>query len=218
MSGARNKHSWILNTSCILHSKSNMRANFNQYTDEQLISFLQGDEHRALTELYNRYWKRLFLVAANILDSAEIAEECVQNVFVSLWNRRKKLELSHSVHTYLSVAVKYQSLTALTRNKRRKEKISDEKWYDTLHSDSPESEFIVKELTKRIEASINKLPPQCQLIFRMSREEGKSMNFISQELNLSLNTVKMHLKIANKKLRDDLLVFLPFILILFSGK
>lgn len=194
-----------------------MSPNINQYSDQELVLRLEEDSQQALVILYNRYWDKLFVVAANLLDSAEEAEECVQNVFVSLWNRRKGLVLSYSLSTYLSVAVKYQSLSALARSKRRKEALAKGELLDNIDSISPESEFIAKELMLRIESSINKLPQQCQLVFRMQQEQGMSVKSIADNLNLSTNTIKMHLKIANKKLRDDLLILLPFILHLLSN-
>src|SRR5690606_31703940 len=131
---------------------------------------------------------RLFVVAANLLACAEEAEECVQNVFVSLWNRRENLELTHTLHTYLTVAIKYQALTVLARRQRNREQgWSKQRADEFVDRASPESAFITKELMQHIEESINRLPPQCQLIFRMRREEDKSLKTIAKELGISEN-------------------------------
>ncbi len=191
-------------------------SNYKHSSDEELVLLLAEGRQWALVAIYNRYWDKLFLVAANLLDSAEEAEECVQNVFIGLWKRRENLQLTHALSTYLSVAVKYQSLTAMARNQRRRGQVSDEEWADAADVVSPESEFLAKELSQRIEASINRLPSQCRLIFKMRREQDMSVKMIASELNLSENTIKMHLKIANRKLRDDLLAVLPVIITLFG--
>lgn len=189
-----------------------MNTDRNQYSDEELVRQLALNKQQALVYLYDRYWDRLFVVAANLLDNAEEAEECVQNVFVGLWNRRKNLRLTHTLRTYLSVAIKYQALTTLARRQRRREQsLPDQGADEPLDRISPESAFIAKELRQRIEQSVNRLPPQCQLVFRMSREQEKSVKAIAGELGLSENTVKMHLKNANKKLRNDLLLFIFFL-------
>ncbi|MBK1440207.1 RNA polymerase sigma-70 factor [Parapedobacter sp. ISTM3] len=192
--------------------------NYTDYNDDELVMLLKQSKQKALVAIYNRYWDKLFVVAANLLGSAEEAEECVQNVFVGLWNRRETIQLSHTLNTYLSVAVKYQSLSAMARNQRRQEVVHQEEWTDPMEAVSPESAFIAKELRQRIEQSINRLPPQCQLVFRMSREQDMSVKAIAEALNLSENTVKMHLKNANKKLRNDLLAFLPLMLALIAGR
>ncbi|WP_177180932.1 RNA polymerase sigma factor [Parapedobacter koreensis] len=188
--------------------------NYTNYHDDELVVLLRQSKQQALAAIYNRYWDKLFVTSANLLGSAEEAEECVQNVFVGLWNRRETLQINHTLNTYLSVAVKYQSLSAMARNHRRREAARGEQWTDPVELLSPESAFMAKELRQRIEQSINRLPPQCQLVFRMSREQDMSVKAVAEALNLSENTVKMHLKNANKKLRDDLLAFLPVMLAL----
>ena len=193
-------------------------SDYKHSSDEELVLLLAEGRQRALVAIYNRYWDKLFLVAANLLDNVEEAEECVQNVFIGLWKRRENLQLTHALSTYLSVAVKYQSLTAMARNQRRRGQLSDEERADAVDVVSPESEFLAKELSQRIETGINGLPSQCQLVFRMSREKDMSVKAIAHELNLSENTIKMHLKIANKKLRDQLLAVLPLLIALIGDK
>ncbi len=190
-----------------------MHSDLNQYTDEELVLQLAGSNQRALVNLYDRYWDKLFVVAANLLDNPEEAEECVQNVFLGLWNRRENLKLTHTLHTYLAVSVKYQSLTALARRHRQREQMPEPGYEaaEPIDDLSPERALLAKELMERIEQSVNRLPSQCQLVFRMSREQDKSVKTIAEELGLSENTVKMHLKIANKKLRDDLLIIIFFL-------
>jgi len=195
-----------------LQQKVRVRTDYSQYSDEDIVYQLETGNQRALVNLYNRYWDKLFVVAANLLGNAEEAEECVQNVFIGLWNRRKRLKLTHTLSTYLAVAVKYQALTVLARRKREREQMTPQDApIEPIENASPESQLIAEELMQRIMQSINRLPPQCQLVFRMSREQDKSVKTIAAELRLSENTVKMHLKNANKKLRDDLLIIIFFL-------
>lgn len=186
-----------------------LHFDYNQYTDDELLTKLRESKQQALVALYNRYWDKLFVAAGNLLESAEEAEECVQNVFVALWKRRESLQLTHKLTTYLATAVKYQALTALARRKRERECLLDATHVpEPVANTSPEEELFAKELKERIEAHINLLPPQCQLVFRMSREQDKPVKTIARELGLSENTVKMHLKNANRKLRGDLLALI----------
>jgi len=187
-------------------------TDYSQYSDSDLLKELQRNQEAALVAIYNRYWDKLFVVAVHLLNRAEEAEECVQNVFLSLWKRRKTLRLNHSLHTYLAVSIKYQCLTLLARLHRRYRHTEWDETLDLIDVLSPESSYIAKELEHRIEQSINRLPPQCKLVFRMSREKVMTVRAIAEELQLSENTVKMHLKNATKKLRGDLLVLIPMIL------
>jgi RNA polymerase sigma-70 factor (ECF subfamily) len=64
--------------------------------------------------------------------------------------------------------------------------------------------LILKELQAKIDNAINELPPQCQLVFRLSRQEGLSVKEIAEKLSLSENTVKSHLKKANRDIQGNL--------------
>lgn len=190
-------------------------TDYNQYSDDDLLQELRCGNDLALVALYNRYWDRLFVVAAHLLGRSEEAEECVQNVFLSLWKRCKALKINYSLHAYLAVSVKYQSLTLLAQAHRRHTQMEWNDALDFIDTISPEESYMAKELQHRIEQSINRLPAKCQLIFRMSREKDMAIKAIAQELQLSENTVKMHLKSAMKKLRGDLLILIPILLISF---
>jgi RNA polymerase sigma-70 factor (ECF subfamily) len=52
-----------------------------------------------------------------------------------------------------------------------------------------------------ISNAVNQLPPQQRLVYSLSRDEGLKYNEIADQLNLSKNTVKAHLKKALSTLR-----------------
>lgn len=195
-----------------------MNSNFNfthsiygTLSDNELIARIKVGDESALESLYDKYWKPMFVVGGNILHNDQDVEECIQNVFISLWKRRAELEITKSVEFYLAVSIKYQALTCLMREKRRSRLIdsSAERLTDNYTPDMP---ILARELADRISSSINKLPPTCRLVFELKKEEGFSVQDIADELNISPNTVKMHLKIAYRKLKSDLLYYLPVIL------
>jgi RNA polymerase sigma-70 factor (ECF subfamily) len=78
----------------------------NTYNDHELVRLLKQSDQEAMREIYDRYWDKLLAVAVNRLSIEEEAEECVQDVFLSLWKRREGLVLKHELSTYLWVAVK----------------------------------------------------------------------------------------------------------------
>ena len=69
---------------------------------------------------------------------------------------------------------------------------------------NPENFYIEVDLIRRIEQSIDALPPKRQEIFRLSREQGLKYKEIAETLKISVKTVEAQMGLALKHLRDDL--------------
>jgi RNA polymerase sigma-70 factor (ECF subfamily) len=65
-----------------------MSITYAQYDDAYLLQLMADDDDRAFTEIYNRYWDRLFYVAGIKCRDTALAEEIVQDIFLDLWSRR----------------------------------------------------------------------------------------------------------------------------------
>ena len=89
--------------------------------DSELLRLLKQDHASAFQELYNRYWHKLYYLAHKRLKSATAAEEIVQNVFVTLWHKRKKLDIGE-LSPYLAASTRYAVYRHLVSEKRRAEK------------------------------------------------------------------------------------------------
>ena len=68
----------------------------------------------------------------------------------------------------------------------------------------PENLFLGRELAKELEREVNKLPPRCQLIYRMIREDGLKYRQVAEALNISLKAVENQMLIAMKRIRSIL--------------
>lgn len=79
---------------------------YSIYDDKVLLTHLQSDDAAAFTEIYNRYWDRLFFVAHRRLKSFEDAQEIVQDVFFTLWKKRATLEI-RELPLYLGAMTRY---------------------------------------------------------------------------------------------------------------
>lgn len=190
-------------------------ARYVDFSDAELSSLLMQGDEAAFTEIYNRYWDKLFAVAFNRCGVEIEAEEIVQDVFLSLWNRRLVLRLSHSIATYLSVAVKYQVINTLSRKYRKEVHLESISSVDE-GIESTELWFNARELRVQLDLAVKSLPEKCRLVFIMSREEGKGTKQIAQELNIAEKTVEAHLTKALKEIRNTLHVGLPMLLYLLK--
>ena len=183
-------------------------AVYSEYTDQELVALLKQGDHAAFTAIYERYWEKLFAVAAHkILDLSE-AEDIVQQLFINIWTRREALEISSSLNSYLAVAVKYRILKSLDRSFRTRH-FSDgvvDEVFDIV-DDSTQEWLEFQEVKVRLEKLVDSLPEKCRLVYKLSREEGMSQKQIAAELNISENTVESHMGRALKTIKGGLKSF-----------
>lgn len=179
-------------------------------SDLELIDQLRRGNEAAFAEIYDRYWEKIFMLASNALNSPEEAEECVQDIFCSIWLRRETLQLKYSFYTYLAVAVKYKVINILDKEYRKRQRMnlltSD---YFDQYAPSAEIPLLEKELLEKLQLSIAILPEKCRIVYKMSREDGKTHKQIAEELNISEKTVNNHLVKALKDLSSGLTLMLP---------
>jgi RNA polymerase sigma-70 factor (family 1) len=184
---------------------------YNSYSDQELMVLLKQNDDKAFTEIYNRYWEKLFSVAGNKLSNLELAEELVQNIFLDLWNRREQIEITVALNFYLASAMKYKVIDA--RLKRSRE--ANYQKYSLKHFSeedrSTEQYLSFKELKNQLMMLVAQLPEKCQLVYKLSKEDGFSQKEIAWKLHLSEKTVESHLSRASKSLRTSLSKILFFI-------
>lgn len=191
-------------------------AVYSAVTDNNLLTLLKKDDKHAFTELYNRYWDKLFIIASHTLNSSEEAEEVVHDVFLNLWKLRHDLEITKSLNNYLAVAVKYQVLNKLKLQARRQQLLSKRILSpDSLYNEDPTGNWLrEKELMRELEKTVQQLPEKCGIVFRLSRENGQTSKQIAEQLNISVNTVDSHLAKALRILRHRFQKLVCFIWII----
>jgi RNA polymerase sigma-70 factor (family 1) len=180
-----------------------------------LLPLLRDSNEGAFTEIYQRYWDKLFVTAMHRLGNMDEAREVVQDVFCNLWRRRDTLRLEYSLNTYLSVAVKYEVLNRLAvkdRQQRYQLHIS-RNWEEA----APDTENLLsfKELQEQLAFLVKALPEKCRIIFQMSREKGYPRKKIASELGIAEKTVEAHLSTAIRKLRSGLSHLFTLLSLLF---
>jgi len=177
------------------------------YSDGELLELLRSGDEAAFTDLYRRYWERLYVVASHTLGSQE-AEEAVHDVFLRIWKMRDTIIIRESLQQYLAATIKYEVIDRLRKQVRRQQlsnRLEQEMVAsnDTISSNDPTGEFIrEKELTAELETTIRALPEKCQIVFRLSRGQGYSHREIAIKLGLSENTVESHMRRALHTLRN----------------
>jgi RNA polymerase sigma-70 factor (ECF subfamily) len=181
---------------------------YDLLTDGELTDLLKSNDRGAFTEIYNRYWKRLFGIAANKIKDLDDAEEIVQDIFVSLWRRRDDLSDIISLSSYLAVSVKYRVIKILEKRCNAQRYVDYAEYVMSMADNSTEEWMEFEELKAQLSQFVAELPAKCQLVFKMSRESGFPQKRIAEELGIAEKTVEAHLGKALKILRTRLSQFL----------
>jgi len=180
-----------------------------------LTAFSKGDK-RAFEKLFNEHYDATCRYVMRVIRDSDTTEEIVQSTFVNLWEKRELIRSDISFKSYLFRSAYNTALNYIKHQKvvtnyvaRKQEKIEVVQWDYVSH----QPDF---ELQKKIADAIGGLPPQCQKVFRLSREEGLKYHEIAVELGISKKTVEVHmgkaLKMLRVKLKDYLMFFLPWVI------
>lgn len=176
--------------------------------DSGLLEMLSNeDDDAAFSELYNRYWDKLFGAAYKRVRSVETAEEIVQDLFADLWTRRKTLDIRSGLMVYLFSAVKYRVINNL--HKQMVKRSFEQKgvaFYDG-YDNSTDEVVIANDLKSRLDHSAEQLPEKCRVIYHLSRNEYQSNKAIAEQLSISEKTVENQITKALKRLRTSLNIF-----------
>ena len=168
-------------------------------SDHTLINGIRAGDRSAFRQLFDRYYKILLGTAINILKAEQHGKDCVQEVFLSIWKNREKLEIRSAVAPYLKRAVINRALNQIKAGKPFVDA-------ETTLAEKPSQltdaldDLALSELETALEAALETLPERCRMVFVMKRLEGMSQKEIAQALNISTKTVENQITKAMKVL------------------
>jgi len=186
-----------------------------QLSDEELFKLLKNNDIKAFDELYSRYWSVLFSAAYRRVKSREIAEEIVQEYFVSLWKSRSTTVINTSVAAYFKSSIRYIVISYYQKECLHKTYTETVVNLPRAFDNSTEQEVELRDLVLNLEEGISLLPDKCRSVFELSRKQYRSNKQIALQLGISEKTVENHLTKAIKILRLHLKEFIAIILIYF---
>jgi RNA polymerase sigma-70 factor (family 1) len=195
-----------------------------EYQDE--FSFLQAfkaGRRAALKQLYALHYKPLWAYAARILADEALAEDVVAESFVKLWERREQFEHFRAMMSFLYLITRNACLNHLRKDKKRNASHDQLAYLAEKSADSVHSLLVRSELLQLILLEASALPPRIREVFRLIYQEGLSIPEISEQLNVSVHTVRAQRAAALQKIRDgladkkELLGLLLFLFILFPA-
>jgi RNA polymerase sigma-70 factor (ECF subfamily) len=176
-------------------------TSFTDVLQVTLLKEIGAGNEVAFKKVYHHYYKRLLQFAFSIIKNKEVAEECVEDVFIKIWRNRANAGSINNLNIYLYRATKNTCLNYLSS----KANSAINKPFDAVDiviTDPvcPEQLLIYRESFDKIKIAIETLPPKCKMIFKLIREDGLKYKEVAEILNLSPHTVDAQMTIAIRRI------------------
>ncbi|MGO4289660.1 RNA polymerase sigma factor [Chitinophaga sp. RAB17] len=166
----------------------------------QLQRLAAGDRD-AYTALYKYYQPKLLRYLLPFTgDTAIIADEITQDIFVKIWLKRETFVGLQAFEYYLYRMARNRLIDIFRSEKKRKQQDA------ALPSDTPdyhlEDELKYREYQQIAQQAIALLPERRRLIFELSTQQDLSWAEIAAQQDLSVAVVKKQLHLASKFIKD----------------
>jgi RNA polymerase sigma-70 factor (ECF subfamily) len=174
-------------------------------TDDDLVLLWQQGNEYAFEKIYKRHATQLLAMAMRKTGDRTISEEFIQDVFLTLYNNKYRVSDVVSIEGYLCTILKNKILDHYRHS------VVQKKYEEFVAQSYTELDFStvksleLKELQSHISEGIEKLPPKCKTVFKLSRHEYLSNKEIADRLQISENTVEQHMRRALRLLRTSLM-------------
>jgi RNA polymerase sigma-70 factor (ECF subfamily) len=181
--------------------------------EKQVITQVVTGDLKTFEMVFRDYYKPLVRYGNTFLRDSDETEDVVQQVFVSLWEKRTQIDIHTSIR-----AVLYKSVQNACLNKIKHLKVRDtyaEEMKAVAIPEETSDPVQVNELNERIQQAMESMPEQCGRIFKMSRFEQLRYQEIADQLGLSVKTVENQMGKALKIVREELKDYLPVLILFF---
>ncbi len=158
-----------------------------------------GDE-AVYETLFRTFTPGLCSFLTRYVGERAVAEELVQDVFLSLWDHRASVHITGSVQAYLFAAARNRALNYIEH-----ERVAYQFRVLVLTRMTAAEASVQGEAecfaALEMQDALAKLPARCRLVFNLQRNHGMTYDEVASALAISVKTVEAQMGRALKKLR-----------------
>jgi RNA polymerase sigma-70 factor len=179
------------------------------FSETDLVLMMKNDSQEAFFIFYRKYLPVVDDFAYSLVKDREVSKEISQNVFVKVWDRRKKLENVESLRSYLFKMTRnavydyfhtYRSRTVSLDDMAEAVDLSDL----MVEEDRSDSDLDFKNMFMKMLIEMDRLPEKSRKIFVMSKMLGMKNKEIAESLSCSVKTIEYHISNALSFLRKNI--------------
>ena len=143
---------------------------------------------------------KLYRFAKRLLVSIPESEDIVQEVFLRLWSRKEQLNEYKSIEAFAMTITKNLCLDKLKSKRNKTDELTEK--HEKMEELTPHTKLELSESFEKIQLIINTLPEQQRMIIHLRDIEEYDFEEIAEIMNLSMNTIRVNLSRARKKVRE----------------
>nr|WP_278622611.1 RNA polymerase sigma-70 factor [Parabacteroides gordonii] len=170
-------------------------------TDEKLIAAIGNDDYTSYNRLFVRYYSRLCCYVYRLLGEKEDAEDVVQELFLTLWNNRKKIAIVENVSGYLYKMARNLALNHIRTQTNYKTILDNQEEQLPYYE---ENSLETEEFRMALYDCINLLPGRCKEVLLLHRIKGLKQKEIADQLSISVKTIKNQIWASLQRLKKCL--------------
>lgn len=172
--------------------------------DLNILNKLKDEDNSGYKELFDLYYAVLCSHSLKFCDSFDMAEDIVQDLFVTFWKEKLYLKIDSAIGPYLFNAVKNNTLQEMRKKSKFVFEELDHKINQLLEDENFDSSSLEEERLKLMQA-LERLPTQSREVFTAIVLHNMKYKDVAESLGVSVNTVKTQYSRALKKLRGSLI-------------
>jgi RNA polymerase sigma-70 factor, ECF subfamily len=191
-------------TTVFLSSALSRRVDLRTLADEDLMALVQDGEPRAFEVIFDRHSSAAFSLAYRMCGRRAMAEDVVQEAFVSLWRSGARYDRRRgSVRNWVLGVVHNRAIDAFRRGLVRESRnVSDEGIADRLPAaDQTDVEVARREQAHDVRSALGELPPEQRQVIELAYFGGFTHLQIAAMLELPPGTVKGRMRLGLTKMR-----------------
>jgi RNA polymerase sigma-70 factor (ECF subfamily) len=181
--------------------------------DRDLVRRVADRDEDAFRTLFRRYGPVAKAVAVRLVRQGFMAEEIVQEAFLSLWRAPAAYrEELGTFRAWLLSTVHHRAVDSIRREEAQRRRAADAPPDPVTEEDAGEvvvDRLQAQEARGQIRRAMADLPPAQRQILEMMYFDGKTQSVIAGELGLPLGTVKSRTLLGMRRLRASLLEEAP---------
>jgi RNA polymerase sigma-70 factor (ECF subfamily) len=171
--------------------------------EADVIARVQRGDAEAYDALVSQYLRRVVSIAWGIVRNSHDAEDLAQEAFVKAYQNIGRFRTNEPFGPWIYRIVTNLSLDVMKhRRKFRHEEIGERE--PAARRDDPEVPAMSSEIARRVDEAIESLPDMQRIVARLHLVEQFEHQEIAAMTGLSDGTVRSHLSLARKKLKENL--------------